>query len=53
MVLAHVSHWAVNLVYIAPLVAIAIAMLVMTVRDRRRGPRDHPDDRPDSKEDPK
>jgi len=35
-VLAHPTHWLLNVVYVAPLLVLAVAMLVLTVRDRRR-----------------
>jgi hypothetical protein len=35
MVFAHVGHWLVDLLYVAPLILMAIALLVGKMRERR------------------
>ena len=42
--LAHAGHWLVNLLYLAPLVLVFVALGVQALRDRRRrtGPRREP-----------
>lgn len=36
MLIAHASHWLVNLLYMAPVIAFLIWLGVTTVRERRR-----------------
>jgi hypothetical protein len=36
--LAHAGHWVVSLLYVLPLVVIAVVATVVTIRERRRGP---------------
>ena len=36
-VIAHVGHWAVNLLYVAPIFAVIVFVAVQSWRDRRRG----------------
>jgi hypothetical protein len=33
---AHVGHWLVDLIYLAPLVVLGVALFIGKVRDRRR-----------------
>ena len=41
--IAHGGHWAVNLLYLAPVVIIALAVLIQRRRDRRQEESDlHP-----------
>jgi hypothetical protein len=35
IVVAHAGHWAVQLAYLAPIVAMVLAMLAGRIRDRR------------------
>jgi cytochrome c-type biogenesis protein CcmH/NrfF len=35
-VLAHVGHWATQLIYLAPVLVIVVALLVSWLRDKRR-----------------
>lgn len=35
--LAHAGHWAVDLLYLSPLVVLTVALAVGKVRDRRAG----------------
>jgi len=35
-VLAHVGHWLVDVLYVAPLLVLAVLVLVGRVRNRRR-----------------
>lgn len=37
MVLAHAGHWALDLIYLAPLIALGVALAVGKVRERREG----------------
>jgi hypothetical protein len=36
LVLAHAGHWLANVLYVVPLVGVAVAMLVGRLRERRR-----------------
>lgn len=36
LVLAHVGHWLVDLLYVAPLLALGVLVLIGKVRERRR-----------------
>ena len=46
--IAHAGHWLVNLLYLAPLVLVLVALGWQALRDRRRGtePRSEPSDTP-------
>jgi hypothetical protein len=37
LIVAHVGHWAVSLLYVAPVFALVIFLCVQSWRDRRRG----------------
>lgn len=42
--LAHAGHWAVSLLYVAPVVILVGALVITRARDRRIGTPDDPDD---------
>lgn len=42
--LAHAGHWAVSLLYLAPVVILVGALVITRARDRRLGDPDEPDD---------
>jgi hypothetical protein len=49
--LAHAGHWLVNVLYLAPLIIVLLALGYQALRDRRRrgaGPRRPPADGPPS-----
>ena len=41
LVLAHPSHWAVQLAYLAPLVLLVVILLADRIKQRRRGSDPH------------
>jgi hypothetical protein len=49
LVLAHAGHWLANVLYVVPLVGVAVAMLVGRLRERR-GERDGDGPKPPARE---
>ena len=39
MVLAHAGHWAVSLIYVAPIAIVAVGVGIASLRERRRDAR--------------
>jgi cytochrome c oxidase assembly factor CtaG len=43
-VLAHAGHWLPQLLYLAPLVVLVVAIVIGRVRERRKGREEGPED---------